>query len=193
MLWRGLKFLYSITPVVWSLIKDLSLEDLSWKEIRTNFLFGEAHAFEQAGLFSRSIRIYEEILKRDSNSIPVLLGLGGLYYRMGRFEKAIRYYEKVIRINSKHYQSHYWLAMCFWKLERYYAAINTLDEVVEFLPTYKDALNLMGECYERIGEGAMAEHYYLKAISADPDGIIIHGGVLDEGAGEKVEAERTKH
>jgi Tfp pilus assembly protein PilF len=33
----------------------------------------------------------------------------------------------------------------------------------------------MGECYEQIGEGAKAEHYYLKAISADPDGIIIHG------------------
>ena len=44
--------------------------------------------------------------------------------------------------------------MCYWKLQRYYAAINTLEEVIEFLPTFKDALNLMGECYEQIGEGA---------------------------------------
>jgi len=43
------------------------------------------------------------------------------------------------------------------------------------LPTFKDALNLMGECYEQIGEGAKAEHCYLKAISTDPNGIIIHG------------------
>jgi tetratricopeptide (TPR) repeat protein len=83
--------------------------------------------------------------------------------------------------------------MCYWKLQRYYAAINTLEEVIEFLPTFKDALNLMGECYEQIGEGAKAEHYYLKAISADPHGIIIHGGVLGGAAHDKRREERIKH
>ena len=119
------------------------------------------------------------------------LRLGGLYYRRRKYEMAIPYYEKVIRSNPKHYQGHYWLAMCYWKLQRYYAAINTLEEVIEFLPTFKDALNLMGECYEQIGEGAKAEHYYLKAISADPDGIIIHGGILDPPSQEKKREERS--
>jgi tetratricopeptide (TPR) repeat protein len=108
------------------------------------------------------------------------------------FEAAIPFYEKVIWTNPKHYQGHYWLAMCYWKLKRYYAAINTLEKIIEFLPTLKDALNLMGECYERIGEGAKAEHYYLKAIGADPDGIIIHGTVLRGSAHEKREV-RIKH
>jgi tetratricopeptide (TPR) repeat protein len=129
----------------------------------------------------------------DPNSVPVFLNLGGFYYRRGMFEAAIPFYEKVIRANPKHYQGHYWLAMCYWKLQRYYAAINTLEEVIEFLPTFKDALNLMGECYEQIGEGAKAEHYYLKAISADPDGIIIHGGVLGGAAHDKRSEERIKH
>jgi tetratricopeptide (TPR) repeat protein len=110
------------------------------------------------------------------------------------FETAIPYYEKVIRANPKHYQGHYWLAMCFWKLQRYHAAINTLEEVIQFLPTFKDALNLMGECYEQIGEAAKAEHCFLKAISTDPNGIIVHGGVLDSWAEEKKkEEERLKH
>jgi hypothetical protein len=64
--------------------------------------------------------------------------------------------------------------------------------VIEFLPTFKDALNLMGECYERIGEGAKAERCYLKAISVGPDGIIIHGGILDQIKREGWE-ERIKH
>jgi hypothetical protein len=51
----------------------------------------------------------------------------------------------------------------------------------------------MGECYEQIGEGAKAEHYYLKAISADPDGIIIHGGVLGGASHDKRSEERIKH
>jgi tetratricopeptide (TPR) repeat protein len=180
-------------PVFWSFMKDLIWEDLSFGEIKTNYLFGKANAYDQANLLDRSVKVYEGALKMDPNSIPVFLSLGGLYYRRGMFETAVPYYEKVIRANPKHYQGHYWLAMCYWKLQRYYAAINTLEEVIESLPTFKDALNLMGECYEQIGEGAKAEHYYLKAISADPDGIIIHGGVLGEVAHDKKREERIKH
>ena len=180
-------------PVLWSFFKDLIVEEISWEEIRTNYLFGKGNAYDRANLLEGSIKVFEELLKRDPNSIPVFMNLGGLYYRRGKYEKAIPYYEKVIRTNPKHFQGHYWLAMCYWKLERYYAAINTLEEVIEFLPTFRDALNLMGECYERIGEGAKAEHYYLKAISADPDGIIIHGVILDKKSLEKKREERIKH
>ena len=188
-----LRYLFYMLPVFWSLIKDLVFEELSMEEIRANYLFGKANAYDRANLLKDSIQVYEEILKRNPDSIPVFLNLGGLYYRRGKYEKAIPYYEKVIGTNPKHYQGHYWLAMCYWKLQRYYAAINTLEEVVEFLPTFKDALNLMGECYEQIGEGAKAEHYYLKAISADPDGIIIHGGILDRNPSERKGEERIKH
>jgi tetratricopeptide (TPR) repeat protein len=170
-----LRYILYMIPVIWSLIQDLVWEEISLEEIKINYLFGKANSYERANFFERSVGVYKAILRKVPASIPVFLNLGGLYYRQGMFEKAIPYYEKVIRSNPKHYQGHYWLAMCYWKLQRYYAAIHTLEEVIEFLPTFKDALNLMGECYERIGEGAKAEHYYLKAISADPDGIIIHG------------------
>lgn len=191
--WRVFQYIFYMLPVLWSLIKDLILEDLSLGEIRINLLLGEGNAYDRANMLERSIKVYEEVLKTDPNSVPVFLNLGGLYYRRGKYDQAIPYYEKVIRANPKHYQGHHWLAMCYWKLQRYYAAINTLEEVIEYLPTFKDALNLMGECYERIGEGAKAEHYYLKAISADPEGIIIHRGILDETYLEQKREDRIKH
>ncbi len=190
---RVLRHILFMIPVLWSLLKDLIWEDLSLGEIRINYLFGKANAYDQVNLLEKSVKIYEEILRKDSNSVPVFLNLGGLYYRRGMFEAAIPYYEKVIRTNPKHYQGHYWLAMCYFKLQRYYAAINTLEEVIEYLPTFKDALNLMGECYERIGEGAKAEHYYLKAISSDPGGIIMHKGIIGGEVREKRGEERIKH
>ena len=193
MSWRVLKYVFYMIPILWSLLKDLIWEDLSLGEIRTNYLFGKANAYDHVNFLEKSVKVYEEILRTDPNSIPVFLNLGGLYYRRGMFEAAIPYYEKVIRTNPKHYQGHYWLGMCYWKLQRYYAAINILQEVIEFLPTFKDALNLMGECYEGIGEGAKAEHYYLKAISSDPDGIIIHRGMMDGEARDKSRDERIKH
>ena len=180
-------------PVFWVLIKDLVWEDLSKGEIWTNFLFGKANAYDRAGLLGRAVKVYKEILRRDPESVAVFLNLGGLYYRRDMFETAIPYYEKVVHGNPKHYQGHYWLAMCFWKLQRYHAAINTLEEVIQFLPTFKDALNLMGECYEQIGEAAKAEQCYLKAIRTDPRGIVVHGGVLDTWAVEGKKEARLKH
>jgi tetratricopeptide (TPR) repeat protein len=192
MAWGPLKFVLYMIPILWILLKDLIWEDLSLGEIRTNYLFGKANAYDRADFIGKAVRVYKEILVEDPNRIPVFLNLGGLYYRRGMFETAIPYYEKVIRVNPKHYQGHYWLAMCFWKLQRFHAAINTLEEVIHFLPTFKDALNLMGECYEQIGEAAKAEHCYLKAISTDPKGIIVRGGLLDSWAQEKKE-EGLKH
>jgi tetratricopeptide (TPR) repeat protein len=192
MAWRSFQFILYMIPILWIFLKDLVWEDLSLAEIRTNYLFGKANAYDRADFLGKAVRVYKEILAKDPNRIPVFLNLGGLYYRRGMFETAIPYYEKVIRANPKHYQGHYWLAMCFWKLQRFHAAINTLEEVIHFLPTFKDALNLMGECYEQIGEAAKAEHCYLKAISTDPNGIIVHGGLLDRSTQEKKE-ERLKH
>jgi tetratricopeptide (TPR) repeat protein len=193
MIWREIRYIFYMIPVIWPFLRDLIWEEFSLEEIITNYLLGKANAYDRANLSDRSVSVYKEILDRDPNRIPVLLNLGGLYYRRGMYEAAIPYYEKVIRSNPKHYQGHYWLAMCYLKLQRYYAAINTLEEVIEFLPTFKDALNLMGECYERIGQAAKAEHYYLKAISADPRGIIIHGRILNPLSQEKKWEERIKH
>ena len=187
-----LRYILFMMPVLWSFIKDMIFEVISLEEIRTNYLFGKANAYDRADFLRRAVRVYKEILAKDPNRIPVFLNLVGLYYRRDMFETAIPYYEKVIRANPKHYQGHYWLAMCFWKLQRYHAAINTLEEVIHFLPTFKDALNLMGECYEQIGEAAKAEHCYLKAISTDPNGIIIHG-MLDGSPQEAKKEERIKH
>jgi tetratricopeptide (TPR) repeat protein len=193
MTWRLILCFFYMIPPLWSFMKDLILEEISSEEMKVNFLFGKANAYARANLLKKSVKVYEVILKNDSKSIPAFLSLGGLYYRWGKYEKAASYYERVIQENPKHYQGHYWLAMCYRKLHRYYAAINTLEEVIEYLPTFKDALNLIGECYERVGDGAKAEHYYLKAISADPYGIVIHGGVLNLRSEEKKKEERLKH
>ncbi|MGZ3493127.1 MAG: tetratricopeptide repeat protein [Thermodesulfobacteriota bacterium] len=190
---KSIRFIFYMVPVLWVLLKDLTWERLPVGEIKTNYLIGKANAYDRADLLKRAVKVYKAILRKDPKSIPVFLNLGGLYYRRGMFETAIPHYEKVIRLNPKHYQGHYWLAMCYAKLQRYHAAINTLEEVIQSLPTFKDALNLMGECYEQIGEAAKAEHCYLKAISADPKGIIVHGGVLDRWAQEKKKEERIKH
>jgi len=188
-----IRYLFYMIPVLGASIKDLFLKRLPREETKINYLFGKANAYEQANLLESSIEVYRGILNKDPKSISVFLNLGGLYFRRGMIEKAIPYYQKVIHSNPKHYQGHYWLAVCYWKLKRYYAAINTLEEVIEFLPTFRDALNLIGECYERIGEAGKAEHYYLKAISADPDGGIIHSGILDRAVHEKRREERVKH
>jgi tetratricopeptide (TPR) repeat protein len=191
--WRIFQFFVYMIPVLGSFVKDMLWEKLSIKEIKTNYLFGKANAFDRACFLEKAANVYEVLLKTEPNSIPAYLNLGGLYYRGDLYEVAIPCYERVIQLNPKHYHAHYWLARCYWKLERYYAAINTLEEVIEFLPTFKDALNLIGECYERIGEAAKAEHFFLKAIRTDQGGRIMYGSILYQSGSEKRRDERLKH
>lgn len=190
---KYIRYLFQMVPVLWSSIKDLIEGGLSPEEIKINYLFGKANAYEQAELLESSIQVFRKILERDPQRVPVFMNLGGLYFRRGMIEKASSYYEKVIRLNPKHYQSHYWLAFCYWRLKRYYAAINTLEDVIEYLPTFKDALNLMGDCYERIGEGAKAEHFYLKAITANPEKRVVYGGFPNRQAPDRKREENIRH
>lgn len=190
---RLIRYLIFLIPVIWYLGKDIFQRKSSFEELKINFLFGKADAFEKAGLFNRAVKIYEDILKEGKAKVSVLFNLGGLYYRKGIFDKAIQYYEKVIEINPKHYQGYYWLAMCYIRLNKYYSAIHTLEDLIRLLPSFKDALNLLGECYERIGEGAKAEHYYLKAISTDPDHILIHGNIIEKLKQKELREEGIKH
>jgi len=78
-------------PVLWSFTKDMIFEEISLEEIRTNYLFGKANAYDRANLLEKAIRVYEEVLKGVPNSIPVFLNLGGLFYRRQKYEKAIFY------------------------------------------------------------------------------------------------------
>jgi tetratricopeptide (TPR) repeat protein len=192
-IWKTLQSGLYLIPVIGGYLRDLAWEDLPVAEIRTNYLYGKAHAFDRAGLLEKAARVYHQIQKGQPEGIPVLMSLGGLYYRRGLYEVAASYYEKGVRLKPKHYQGHYWLAMCYWNTKRYYAAINTLEEVILYLPTFTDALNLMGECYERIGEASKAETCYLKAISVDPGGILLAKAAMEGGLVQSREEARIKH
>ena len=72
---KRLKYFLYMIPVLWTLLKDLVWEPLSLREIKTNYLFGKANAYDQANFLRKAVRVYKEILKRDSNSIPVFLNL----------------------------------------------------------------------------------------------------------------------
>ncbi len=56
---RVLRYLFYMMPVLWSFIKDMIFEEISLEEIRTNYLFGKANAYDQANLLENAIRVYE--------------------------------------------------------------------------------------------------------------------------------------
>jgi tetratricopeptide (TPR) repeat protein len=119
MIWRFFQYVFYMSSVVMTFMKDVLWEELTLDEIRNNYLFGKANAYDRANLLRRAVKVYEQVLRRDPNNVAVFLNLGGLYYRRDMFEKAIPFYERVIALNPKHYHGHYWLAMCYWKLQRY--------------------------------------------------------------------------
>ncbi|MDP2969486.1 MAG: hypothetical protein Q8P64_09835, partial [Deltaproteobacteria bacterium] len=73
---KNFRYVFHMIPVLLSLIRDIIFRSLSGEENRLHYLFGKANAYDQADLSDRSIRIYEEILKKDPDSIPVFMNLG---------------------------------------------------------------------------------------------------------------------
>jgi len=76
---RLLRYFCNMTPVLWSFVKDMIFEEMSLEEIWTNYLFGKANAYDRANLLENAIKVYEEILRGDPNSIPVFLNLGAFF------------------------------------------------------------------------------------------------------------------
>jgi len=48
MSWKAFLFIFCMVSTFWYFLKDLIWEDLSLGEIRTNYLFGKANAYDQA-------------------------------------------------------------------------------------------------------------------------------------------------
>ncbi len=71
-------------PVLWSFIKDMIFEEISLEEIRTNYLFGKANAYDRANLLENAIRVYEEILKGDPEQHPCFLEPWGPFLPEGK-------------------------------------------------------------------------------------------------------------
>ena len=84
---KVIKYLLYMVPVLWTFFKDLIWESLDLGEIKTNYLFGKANAYDRADLLRRAVRVYKEILRKDPNSIAVFLNVGGLYYRRGMLRR----------------------------------------------------------------------------------------------------------
>jgi hypothetical protein len=78
MIWGTLQYLVFMVPGILMVIRDLIWEELSVKEIRTHYLFGKAQAYDRANFWKRAVGVYEEILRQEPYSIPVLLNLGGV-------------------------------------------------------------------------------------------------------------------
>ena len=102
MIWGFFQFLGYMGSVVVTFMKDLIWEEITLKDIRTNYLFGKANAYDRANFLRRAVKVYEEILRYDPNNVAVFLNLGGLYYRRGMMEKAIVFYERVIALKQKY-------------------------------------------------------------------------------------------
>ena len=105
--------------------------------------------------FSEAIECYEKALRKDHNFVEALFKIACCYAQKNDIENEMRYYVMVLEKNAKHQE----------------ASKNLKKVINKFKLDPNDARgnNIIGYCYEMIGEFFNAIEYYQKVLAIEPE------------------------
>lgn len=150
---------------------DQSLEALQTavafdsKYVEAYFYLGEA--LREKKDLKAAIEAYRQAAALDSTDMQTWYRLGIVYKDDGQYEQAVGAYQRVMQSKSKFAtDSRYRLAVVFNAMRRHQDAIDTIGEYLQRDPKAANALMVLGEAHENLGQYAQAIEAYTKA-SAD--------------------------
>ena len=118
--------------------------------------------------FHDAIKLYNEILKVDTNHLDTLCNLGSIFLIFDELQKAISYYEKVIAINPNYINAINNLGTSFEKLGEYQKAISYYEKAIAIDPDNVIANSNLGLIFNQLGEYQNTINCYKKVIELDP-------------------------
>ncbi len=132
------------------------------------------NCYVKAGLDSKAIEPFNQVLSLDGSNIHALNELGGIYRRIGEFDKSIAVLEKGLMISTDTAQINYNLGHTYKLAGRYDAAEECFNEVLEVNPNDVLAINHIGSIQALRGNHTRALQSYWRALQIDPNHPILH-------------------
>ncbi|MBI1862126.1 MAG: tetratricopeptide repeat protein [Deltaproteobacteria bacterium] len=162
-----------------------SLESVINEDYPTDYLIRTAVLLEQSGDLFLARTVYTFVLaKKDSRSIPALMGLGACHFKMGDIEAALKTF---IQLNEADPSSQVtlWLARCWAEQGKEIIAIETLRRMERPEECGKEFAfehqKLLGNCLTRVGRISEAETAFCLALQLKPqnDVVRVNLGMLE--------------
>jgi tetratricopeptide (TPR) repeat protein len=132
-------------------------------------LFFRAFFSRRNNHFYKAKAYYEELIYQFPDFTEAYINIGNLY--SGKFNSPIlakECFEKAIELSPNNASACYNLAYMLLFYEKdYYKAIQLLEECIKLNPHHSRAMNNLGAANSYLGNGSLAESYFLRAIEID--------------------------
>jgi arylsulfatase A-like enzyme/Flp pilus assembly protein TadD len=127
-------------------ITDRALPDPK-DRIQVYELISDAIAESQHGDYAASTEKFNQALKSDPDSVPVLYLLGLNYYRMHDFPKSVEHLQRVIELSPDYALASFQLGLAYARTGDFDHAIATLKRTLELDPSNFSAAYNLGAAY----------------------------------------------
>ncbi|MFT4059441.1 MAG: tetratricopeptide repeat protein [Legionella sp.] len=137
-------------------------------------LFASAYKLQHEGKLENAIRIYEQILSKDTKNLQTLHYLGLAYAQTNNIPNAILYLSKAHELSPND-------AILLNNLANAYKKMNQMDKAIEFYhqaiklrPNYAQAHNNLATIHALQNNYSKALTHYTQAVNAEPDFSTAH-------------------
>ena len=119
--------------------------------------------------YEEAIRLYSNALMIREHS-TVSSNMGSCYLELGRIDEALECFKRAVRADIKNPNAHNNIAQLYIQTGDYEAALPYAEEAVKLNGNMPQALNAMAICHAMLGNDAVSETYFRRAVACGSDG-----------------------
>ena len=142
---------------------------------------GLALAQIKVGNLEQALKLLEDELLENPDSIDALGNVGNIYMMKGDTDRAIDFFNRVVKIKPDDRIVYRRLGIAYYKQGEFGAAVKAFTRAIEINDPDSELLVQLGMAQEKIGEMEQAERTFLEAIFINPKNprsYISHGSLL---------------
>jgi len=134
---------------------------------KVDIKFQKAFTFHQRGQLMEAAKLYETILKKQSNHFRSMHLLGLIFHQIGQFERAVDYINKAIQLKPDYAEAYSNRGNALLALNQCDAAIASYDKAIQLQPDYAEAHYNRGNALLDLNQCDAAIASYCKSIDLD--------------------------
>jgi len=143
---------------------DLDTDDFSRDSTNTIALRKKAIERYEASDFEVAEKLFDEVLKQNTNDSDSAWRAGYCYYVLDDFEGAVRAYAQYVRLRPQIPDGHEWLGTCLSRLDKFDEAERELSTAIRLKPGNAAVYDELGYAYECQSNYARAAAQFDRAI-----------------------------
>lgn len=119
------------------------------------------------GRLTEALRMYNQLLKLDPNSVVVHKELGFIYHNMGRYYEAKSEYEEALKVEPQNARVHNNLGVLLLDMGNLEDAARQFAEALRLNPRLAESYYNLGRLFEMRGMPKRAEYLYRRSLKVD--------------------------